>query len=51
MGSVSAAEILNLGTYNELSFLATNHQYQTELKKKQRYKHSEPMKEECTDYF
>ena len=36
MGSVSAAEILNLETYNKLNFLATNQKYQTELKKKQR---------------
>ena len=36
MGSVSAAEILNLYAYNELNFLATNQKYQTELKKKQR---------------
>jgi len=28
MGSVSAAEILNLETYNELNFLATNQKYQ-----------------------
>ena len=40
MGSVSAAEILNLYAYNELNFLATNQKYQTELKKKQ---NSEPM--------
>ena len=36
MGSVLAAEILNLETYNKLNFLATNQKYQTELKKKQR---------------
>ena len=36
MGSVSAAEILNLETYNELNFLAANQKYQTELKKQQR---------------
>ena len=36
MGSVSAAEILNLETYNELNLLATNQKYQTELKTKQR---------------
>ena len=30
MGSVSAAEILNLETYNKLNFLVTNQKYQTE---------------------
>jgi len=34
--SLSTAEILNLEKCNELSFLATNQKYQTELKKKQR---------------
>ena len=35
LGLVSADEILNLETYNELNFLATNQKYQnqTELKK------------------
>jgi len=33
MGSVSAAEILNLYAYNELNFLATNQKYQTESKR------------------
>ena len=33
MGSVSAAEILNLETYDYVNFLATNQKYQTELKK------------------
>ena len=32
MGSVSAAEIMYLETYNELNFLATNQKYQTEFK-------------------
>ena len=36
MSSESAAEILNLETYDELNFLATNQKYQIELKKKQR---------------
>jgi len=30
MGLMSAAEILNLETYDELNFLATNQKYQTE---------------------
>ena len=51
MGSVSAAEILNLETY-VLNFLATNQKNQTELKKKQRLA-DELMNrlEECPDYF
>ena len=36
MSSESAAEILNLETYDELNFLATNQKYQTKLKKKKR---------------
>ena len=36
MGLVSAVEILNLETYDELNYIATNQKYQTELKKKQR---------------
>ena len=36
MSSESAAEILNLETYDELNFLATNQKYQTD-KKKQRF--------------
>ena len=36
MGSESAAEILNLETYDKLNFLTTNQKYRTELKKKQR---------------
>ena len=35
MGSMSAAEILNLEPFDELNFLATNQKYQTD-KKKQR---------------
>ena len=35
MGSMLAAKILNLETYDELNFLATNQKYLTELKKKQ----------------
>ena len=33
MGSMSAAEILNLEPYDELNFLATNQKYQTEFKR------------------